>query len=311
MSANRDDTRSIVVDAVERRFGTRAALAGVSFTVAPGEIFGLLGPNGSGKTTLFRIISTLLDATGGRVAVAGHDVATEAHAVRRQLGVVFQSPALDSRLTVRENLRHHGHLYGLRGGPLDSRIATVLDALRVAERAGDVVETLSGGLRRRAEVAKALLPQPRVLVLDEPSSGLDPNARRELWEAVRTLRDTAGTTVVLTTHLMDEAARCDRVAILHHGRLVALGTPDALTRVVGGEVLWVSGESPDDLASGIATRFDVDARIVDGRVRIEHPRAHELVPQVVEAFPGRIEAISVSRPTLEDVFVHHTGERFE
>lgn len=311
MSANRDDTRSIVVDAVERRFGTRAALAGVSFTVAPGEIFGLLGPNGSGKTTLFRIISTLLDATGGRVAVAGHDVATEAHAVRRQLGVVFQSPALDSRLTVRENLRHHGHLYGLRGGPLDSRIATVLDALRVAERAGDVVETLSGGLRRRAEVAKALLPQPRVLVLDEPSSGLDPNARRELWEAVRTLRDTAGTTVVLTTHLMDEAARCDRVAILHHGRLVALGTPDALTRVVGGEVLWVSGESFDDLASGIATRFDVDARIVDGRVRIEHPRAHELVPQVVEAFPGRIEAISVSRPTLEDVFVHHTGERFE
>jgi ABC-2 type transport system ATP-binding protein len=311
VSANRDDTRSIVVDAVERRFGTRAALAGVSFTVAPGEIFGLLGPNGSGKTTLFRIISTLLDATGGRVAVAGHDVATEAHAVRRQLGVVFQSPALDSRLTVRENLRHHGHLYGLRGGPLDSRIATALDALRVAERAGDVVETLSGGLRRRAEVAKALLPQPRVLVLDEPSSGLDPNARRELWEAVRTLRDTAGTTVVLTTHLMDEAARCDRVAILHHGRLVALGTPDALTRVVGGEVLWVSGESPDDLASGIATRFDVDARIVDGRVRIEHPRAHELVPQVVEAFPGRIEAISVSRPTLEDVFVHHTGERFE
>ena len=302
---------SIVVEAVERRFGPRVALAGVSFTVEPGEIFGLLGPNGSGKTTLFRIVSTLIEATAGRVAVAGHDVATDAQAARRQLGVVFQSPALDVRLTARENLRHHGHLYGFHGKDLEERITASLGALGVAERAGDLVAKLSGGLQRRVEVAKALLPRPRVLVLDEPSSGLDPNARRELWDLLRSLRDTVGTTVVLTTHLMDEAARCERVAILHHGRLVALGTPDELTRIVGGEVLWVSGADPENLAGGIATRFGVDARLVDGRVRVEHPGGHLLVPQIVEAFPGAIQAVTVSRPTLEDVFVHHTGERFE
>jgi ABC-2 type transport system ATP-binding protein len=250
--------------------------------------------------------------TSGRVLVCGDDVAARPAAVRRHIGVVFQSPALDDRLTVHENLVHHGHLYGLVGRVLEARIASALDALSVADRARDLVAGLSGGLKRRVEIAKALLPEPRVMLLDEPSAGLDPGARRELWEAVALLRTRTGATVALTTHLMDEAARCDRVGILHHGRLVALGTPGELTATIGGDVLWITPSGPvADLARDIAGRFGVRDEVVDGRVRLELPHGHEFVTDVIEAFPGRIDAVTFSRPTLEDVFVHHTGERFE
>lgn len=274
-----------------------------------GECFALLGPNGGGKTTLFRIVSTLMPPTSGRVQVSGDDVVGRPEQVRRHLGVVFQAPALDVRLTVQENLKHQGHLYGLRGPTLAGRIADALGRVGLTDRARDVVQTLSGGLQRRAELAKALLHRPAVLLLDEPTTGLDPGARRDVWRHLEALRDRDGTTIVLTTHLMDEAARCDRVGIIHEGRLVAIGAPLALTAEIGGDVILVTAGDPVALAARVRARFGVTGDVVDQHLRIERDRAHEFVPELVEAFPGEIDAVTFGKPTLEDVFLHHTGRR--
>ncbi len=300
---------ALEVDNLRHTYGDREALRGVSFSVAEGEVFALLGPNGGGKTTLFRIVSTLMRPTSGTVRIAGDEVTARPDRVRRRLGVVFQAPALDVRLTVEENLRHQGHLYGLRGRTLAGRIADAMDRVGLADRARDLVHTLSGGLQRRAELAKALLHRPAVLVLDEPTTGLDPGARRDVWRHLLTLRERDGTTVVLTTHLMDEAAKCDRVGIMHEGSLVALGTPAALTAQIGGDVILISSADAPALAPRIAARFGVKAEVIDEQVRIERDRAHEFVPMLVEAFPGEIDAVTFGKPTLEDVFMHHTGRR--
>jgi ABC-2 type transport system ATP-binding protein len=302
---------AVDVEGLRHQYGTRVALDGVTFAVPRGEIFGLLGPNGGGKTTLFKIISTLLAPSGGSVRVFGDDIAREPAAVRRRLGVVFQKPALDGRLTVEENLRHQGHLYGLRGGALVDRVLEVLTRVRMADRHADLVATLSGGLQRRVEVAKALLHRPDLLVLDEPSTGLDPSARRDIWQDLSDLRRGEGTTVILTTHLMDEAAACDRVAILDVGRLVALDAPGALTASIGGDVVLVKTRDASGLSARVSERFAVRAEVVDGQVRIERDRAHEFVTDLVEAFPGELDAVTFGKPTLEDVFVHYTGHRLD
>ena len=293
-----------------RSYGERQALAGVSFDVRGGEIFGLLGPNGGGKTTLLRILSTLLLPSSGRAAVFGLDVERDASAVRRRIGVVFQSKHVDGKLTAAENLRHHGHLYGLRGGELKDRIRQSLTRFGLLDRQADRVETLSGGLRRRLELAKGLLHQPGLLLLDEPTTGLDPGARRELWDYLGRLRGQENLTVVLSTHLLDEAERCDRLAILHRGEIVATGSPDALKSEIGAEVILVETPDPQHLLPLLKQRFAVDASIVGGKVRFEHPRGHEFIPQMVEAFPGEIQSAMVSKPTLEDVFLHRTGHQF-
>ncbi len=294
---------------LRHRYGERVALDDVSFSVASGEIFGMLGPNGGGKTTLFKIVSTLLFPTEGTVRVFGDDVVKDPAAVRERLGVVFQHPALDGKLTVEENLRHQGHLYGLSGRALSVRIGEVLARVRLEDRRHDLVATLSGGLQRRAEVAKALLHRPQLLVLDEPSTGLDPAARRDIWQDLSVLRRQEGTSIILTTHLMDEAAACDRVAILDLGRLVALDTPAALTAAIGGDVVQVTTRDPERLAARVAERFAVSAKVVDGRVNIERDRAHEFIAELVESFPGEIDAVTFGKPTLEDAFVHYTGHR--
>lgn len=302
---------ALAVSSLKHRYRDREALRGIDFEVGPGEIFGVLGPNGGGKTTLFGIVSTLLHPSSGSVHVFGDDVVRAPERVRRRLGVIFQSPALDVRLTVRENLRHHGYLYGLHGRGLAERMAAALEQVRLQDRSDDLVGILSGGLRRRAELAKALLHAPDLLVLDEPSTGLDPGARREVWEHLEALRRSHGTTILLTTHLMDEAARCDRVAILDEGGLVALGEPDTLTAAIGGDVILVATPDPARLGPRISERFGVEVGVRDDRLRIERPRAHEFVTDLVEAFPGEIDAVTFGRPTLEDVFVHHTGRRLE
>ena len=207
------------------RYGERDALKGISFFVEPGEVFGLLGPNGGGKTTLFRILSTLLLPADGQAQVFGIDVAKDPLGVRRQIGVVFQNQSLDRRLTAAENLVHQGHLYGLRGSILRDRIDRVVDRVGLTDRRNSVVETLSGGMRRRLELAKGLLHRPRLLLLDEPSTGVDPGARRDFWDYLQLLRREEGVTILLTTHLLDEADKCDRLAILDEGSLVAEGTP--------------------------------------------------------------------------------------
>ncbi|MBV8207837.1 MAG: ATP-binding cassette domain-containing protein, partial [Acidobacteria bacterium] len=218
----------IEVSDLVHRYGDRQALAGISFTVAPAEIFGLLGPNGSGKTTLFRILSTLMLPSAGRALVMGYDVAQEPRAVRMRIGVVFQAQSIDVKLTAEENLRHQGHLYSLSGRELTERIREMLQRVGLADRAGDRAETFSGGMQRRLELARGLLHRPSVLLLDEPTTGLDPGARRDLWQYLESLRDESGISVLVTTHLMEEAEHCNRLAIMNEGRIVALGTPAAL-----------------------------------------------------------------------------------
>jgi ABC-2 type transport system ATP-binding protein len=295
---------------LRHRYGAREALAGVSLAVERGEVFGLLGPNGGGKSTLFRILATLLPVQEGEARVLGHDVRREPAAVRRALGVVFQHASVDGKLTVEENLRHHGRLYGLGGADLRARVETQLARFGLVERRRELVERLSGGLVRRVELAKGLLPGPAVLLLDEPTAGLDPLARREFMTHLRALREAEGITVVLTTHDLEEAERCDRLAILDRGRLVTVGAPAALKAEIGGDVLVLQAESPAALADAVRARFGIAPRLVDGTLRIERPRGHELVPQLVDAFPREIQSVTYGRPTLEDVFIRLTGHRF-
>ena len=301
----------LVVEALTHRYGERIALNRVGFEVAKGEIFGLLGPNGGGKTTLFRILSTLVAPSEGNLHMFGVDVVRDQNEIRRRIGVVFQAPSLDRKLTVLENLRHQGHLYNLRGRDLQSRIDELLARFGMADRKGDMVETLSGGQRRRVELAKGLLHKPQVLLLDEPSTGLDPRVRRELSDYLERLRDEDGVTILLTTHLMEEADRCDRLAILDRGQLVALDTPQRLKEQIGGDVISVEARQPQPLADQIGKRFNIEARVLEGSVRIERTNGHRFITELVEAFPGQIDAVSVHKPTLEDVFIHLTGHRFE
>ena len=296
---------------VVHRYENRTALDGVSFDVRPAELFGLLGPNGSGKTTLFRILSTLMVPTAGRAVVMGCDASEDAARLRRQIGVVFQAQSVDPKLTAYENLWHQGHLYGLRGTRLNTRISEMLTRVGLADRAKEWVETFSGGMQRRIELAKGLLHCPGVLLLDEPTTGLDPGARRDLWQYLQTLRDEEHVSVLVTTHLMEEAERCDRLAIMNEGNLVALGTPAELKREIGGDVVLL--EATHDaarLADNIRARFHVHTTVIDNQVRIEREGGHRFVTDVVEAFPGGIQAISVSKPALEDVFIRRTGHKF-
>jgi len=300
----------ISVRGLVHRYEDRSALDGVSFDVHPAELFGLLGPNGSGKTTLFRILSTLMVPTAGSAQIAGLDVVREPGLLRRRIGVVFQAQSVDPKLTAYENLWHQGHLYGLRGAALRQRIEEILSRVGLLDRAADRVETFSGGMQRRIELAKGLLHHPQVLLLDEPTTGLDPGARRDLWQYLRILRDQEHVSVIVTTHLMEEAERCDRLAILNEGKLVGLGTPEELTREIGGDVILLEARDPQALAERIRDKFHVDASVMDAHVRLEIEKGHRFVPEVVEAFPGEIQSLSVSKPTLEDVFIHRTGHRF-
>ena len=300
----------ISIQDILHRYDGRTALNGVSFDVRPAELFGLLGPNGSGKTTLFRILSTLMIPSAGRALIMGHDAAKDPNGLRRHIGVVFQAQSIDPKLSAYENLRHQGHLYGLHGSLLKDRIQEMLGRVALDDRAHDRAETFSGGMQRRLELAKGLLHHPSVLLLDEPTTGLDPGARRDLWQYLKILRDQEHVSILVTTHLMEEAERCDRLAILNEGKLVALGTPTDLRHEIGGDVIVFDTQHPEALARKIETRFAVTAQVLSGKVRVEREHGHRFITDVVEAFPGEIDAVSVSKPTLEDVFIHRTGHRF-
>lgn len=287
----------------------RRALNDVSFSVPEGELFGLLGPNGGGKSTLFKILSTMFPPSAGKVACFGADLVSKPEDCRARLGIVFQSPSLDPRLSVLENMTHAGHLYGLQGRRLSARIDEMLGRYRLADRAADRVSTLSGGLKRRVELAKSLLHSPKLVLLDEPSTGLDPAARKDLWEHLLDLK-TSGATVMTTTHLMDEGDRCDRVGILDAGKLVALGKPDALKAKIGGDVVTVEAEDALSLAQEMKARFGGEPQAYGQTVRVEREAGHAFIPQLVEAFPGRLKTVNLSKPSLEDVFLHHAGRRF-
>ena len=297
----------IEVKNLTHRYGDRVALSNVSFEVKKGEIFGLLGPNGGGKSTLFRILSTMMVPASGAAVIAGHDVERDPAAVRRSIGVVFQTQSLDKALTVEENLRAQGHLHGLSGADLRERMESAMQRLGLADRRKDLVEALSGGLRRRVEIAKALLHRPQVLLMDEASSGLDPAARRDLSRHVESLRENDGVTILLTTHILEEAGRCDRLILLHQGAIVAHGTPDELRARIGGDVVVLEVADPQTMAAAIEQRFHVHPSVMDGQLRVEIRDGHRFITEVVEAFPGVIDSVGLHKPTLEDVFVHETG----
>jgi ABC-2 type transport system ATP-binding protein len=301
---------AISVRDVTYRYGSRTAVDNLSLNVDAGEIFAVLGPNGSGKTTLFRLLSTLIPLQSGAVEILGHDVSSDAVAVRRQMGVVFQAASLDKKLTVAENLRYQGRLYGLDSAVLRERMAELLAAVGLTDRANDLIETLSGGMRRRAELAKSMLHRPRLLLLDEPSTGLDPGARIDLWRYLMQLRQRDGVTVVLTTHLLDEADRADRIAIMHQGKLAALGEPLALRAEIGGDSITIQTERPEQLAADVSNLFGIPAKVLDGALRLELANGHEWIPKLVAAFPDAIQVITLGKPTLEDVFIARTGHRF-
>jgi len=300
----------IEVNGVSHRYGDRVALDDVTLEVAAGELFALLGPNGSGKTTLFRLLCTLIPLQDGTIRVSGCDIRQNPHAARQAMGVVFQAASLDRKLTVSENLSQQAALYGLSGSLLHERRRALLERLGLQERRGELVEKLSGGLRRRVELAKGLLHHPRLLLLDEPTTGLDPAARSDLWEYLDRLRTAEGITILLTTHLLDEADRADRLAILHQGRLVALDTPAHLRSEVGGDSITIRTDDPAGLVDAIRDRFAIDATALGDRVRLEQPQGHQWVPRLVDALRDRIQEITLAGPSLEDVFIARTGHRF-
>lgn len=300
----------IRVNEISHRYGERLALNQLSFEVRTSEIFGLLGPNGGGKTTLFRLLSTLLPLQSGLATIAGLDLASHAKQIRTLIGVTFQSPSLDGKLTVLENLKHQAHLYGISGTSMRERIQTALQHLGLTDRKHDLAESLSGGLKRRVEIAKGLLHSPQVLLLDEPSTGLDPGARHDLWKYLKQLQQEEGVTILITTHLMEEAEHCDRLGILHQGELVALGTPDELRASVGGDCLTIHSDDLEQLSQKISARFGITPQTVNHSLRLEHARGHELLKDLIDAFPDLVTSVSLGKPTLEDVFIHETGHQF-
>ncbi len=297
----------IQIEDLWKRYGDVEAVRGVSFSVQPGEVFGFLGPNGAGKTTTIRILATLLRPTSGRVMLAGHDVVREPTAVRRSIGIVFQDPSLDNRLSAELNLRFHAMLYGMPTERIAQRIDDVLTMVELADRKRALVMTFSGGMKRRLEIARGLLHAPRVLFLDEPTVGLDLQTRTRIWDYVLDLRRREGVTVFMTTHYIEESERCDRIAIIDHGQIVAIDTPEALKQRVGGDVITIRSPDAAGLARQIQERFGGDPRAVDGLVVLERPGGAEFVPKVAAAFPDLVASVAVQRPTLDNVFLKLTG----
>lgn len=300
---------AVKVQDLSYAYGDHVALLNVSFSMARGELFGLLGPNGGGKTTLFRILSTLIRPQKGAAEILRFSTTSQPNEVRRHIGVVFQHIALDEDLTVHENLQFHAALYGLDDAALTARLRSLASDLGINGRMNDRIRTLSGGLKRRVDLVRGLLHSPSVLLLDEPTTGLDPVGRRAFWEALAQIRRKEGTTMLVATHLMEEADECDVVGIIDRGRLVALGSPESLKNDLSAETLWLETEDALMLSDLIQTRLGYQARIVGSAVQISHPEAHTLLSPLYEAFGDLIKSATLRKPTLEDVFMVHTGNR--
>ena len=302
-----ESTLAIEVDDLRKSFDEVEAVRGVSFEVAAGEVFGFLGPNGAGKTTTINMLCTLAKPTGGSARVAGHDVVRERDDVRRHIGLVFQDPTLDGYLTAEQNLRLHAELYGVDSALVPGRMRQVLEMVGLWERRDATVMTFSGGMRRRLEIARGFMHSPRVLFLDEPTIGLDPQTRSSIWRYIRALQQTEGTTIFMTTHYMDEAEFCDRIAIMDQGEIVVLDTPEALKAQVGADRVRIQTEDDDAAIAALADRFGVEATISEGAVTFFVPSGEEFVPRLFAELGVAIRSVSVSRPTLDDVFMSHTG----
>ena len=299
--------RAIDVKGLAKSFDEIEAVRGVDFEVATGEVFGFLGPNGAGKSTTINMLCTLAKPTAGRATVAGYDIVEQRDDVRRHIGLVFQDPTLDGYLSAHENLRLHAELYGVERSLVAPRMKQVLDMVGLWERKDSPVATFSGGMRRRLEIARGLMHSPRVLFLDEPTIGLDPQTRSSIWSYIKLLKETEDITIFMTTHYMDEAEFCDRIAIMDQGRIVVLDTPAALKASVGADRITIDTEDDDAAIRALAEGFGIEAQLAEGAVTFGVPGGAEFVPRLFAELGVPIRSVSVSRPTLDDVFMSYTG----
>jgi ABC-2 type transport system ATP-binding protein len=302
-----DRPLAIQVEGLEKRFGDVHAVRGVDFEVYPGETFGFLGPNGAGKSTTINMLCTLLRPSAGRAIVAGFDVATQRDEVRREIGLVFQDTTLDGYLSAAQNLRFHGQLYGVPSEQLEVRMRQVLELVGLWDRRDKDVQTFSGGMKRRLEIARGLLHSPRVLFLDEPTVGLDPQTRASIWEYLDELRRQEDLTIFLTTHYMDEAEHCDRIAIMDAGKIVALDTPQALKGAIGTDRIRLVTSDDQAAAATIAERFGLETSVKPDGLVLQVADGESFVPRLLADLGVPVRSVSVSRPTLDDVFMAYTG----
>ncbi|MBO2454078.1 ATP-binding cassette domain-containing protein [Actinomadura barringtoniae] len=298
---------AVAVDGLVKRFGEIEAVKGIDFQVHPGEIFGFLGPNGAGKSTTINMLCTLLRPSEGRAEVAGHDVVTERDDVRRNIGLVFQDPTLDGYLSGAQNLRFHAELYGVPRSVVGQRMRQVLEMVGLWDRREDLVQTYSGGMKRRLEIARGLLHSPRVLFLDEPTVGLDPQTRSSIWNYIRQLKETEEITIFLTTHYMDEAEHCSRIAIMDQGGIVALDTPEALKAGVGKDRVRIQTGDDQAAIAALGELFGLEAGMSEGMVTFAVASGEEFVPRLFAELGIPIKSVSVARPSLDDVFMSFTG----
>ncbi|HSZ39764.1 MAG TPA: ATP-binding cassette domain-containing protein [Trebonia sp.] len=298
----------VQVDGLVKRYGEVAAVRGISFAVEPGETFGFLGPNGAGKSTTIKILCTLANPTSGSARVAGHDVVKERDTVRRNIGLVFQDTTLDNYLTGEQNLRFHADLYGVPRAQLAPRMKQVLDMVNLTDRRKSVVGTYSGGMKRRLEIARGLLHAPRVLFLDEPTVGLDPQTRSGIWEYITDLKGREDITIFLTTHYMDEAENCDRIAIIDGGEIVAIDTPENLKASVGKDRVQITTDDDKAVIGEIKRKFGIDAAVHEHLVTFNVEAGEQFVPRLFAELTQRIRSVSVARPSLDDVFMSYTGK---
>ncbi|MEU6646452.1 ATP-binding cassette domain-containing protein [Saccharomonospora sp. NPDC046836] len=298
---------AVRVRGLEKTYGEVRAVNGIDLDVDEGEMFGFLGPNGAGKTTAIKILCTIADATAGTATVAGTDVRTQRAEVRRRIGVVFQEPTLDSYLTAEQNLRFHGELYGMPRRQLRERITEVLEMVGLTQRRDDPVLKFSGGMKRRLEIGRGLLHAPKVLFLDEPTIGLDPQTRASIWDYIATLRQEQDITIFVTTHYMDEAEHCDRISIMNRGDIVVTGTPDALKSSVGADRVRIRTEDDHAAIRALRERFELDAAVHDGMVTFSVGDGAQFVPRLFAELGIAIDTVTVTRPSLDDVFMVYTG----
>ncbi len=300
-------TSAIEVLDLTKSFDGIHAVRGVSFAVPPGEVFGFLGPNGAGKSTTINMLCTLARPTSGTARIDGFDVLVERDDVRRHIGLVFQDPTLDMRLTAEQNLRLHADLYDIDPGVVPARMDQMLEMVDLADRRDQPVMTFSGGMRRRLEIARGLMHSPRVLFLDEPTIGLDPQTRSSIWRYIRALQETEGTTIFMTTHYMDEAEYCDRIAIIDRGEIVVLDTPESLKAGVGADRVAIGTEDDEAALVALHDRFGIDAAVAEGAVTFHVEAGESFIPRLFADLGVPITSVNVSRPTLDDVFLSHTG----
>ena len=298
---------AIAVEGLVKDYDEVRAVAGVDFSVTAGEVFGFLGPNGAGKSTTIKMLCTLIEPTAGHATVAGFDVVEQRDDVRRNIGLVFQDPTLDQYLTAEQNLRMHAELYGVRRSALEGRMSLVLDMVGLTDRRKSLVSTFSGGMKRRLEIGRGLLHAPRVLFLDEPTVGLDPQTRSSIWNYINDLRRREDVTIFLTTHYMDEAENCDRIAIMDHGKLVVMDTPEALKASVGKDRVQIATADDEAAIKALDERWQITAVVAEGLVTFAVESGENFVPRLFAELGVPIKSVAVSRPSLDDVFMSYTG----